>query len=77
MQKVASEGMMGMEHTIPVTVELAQDIYEEAARLARYRGETLGEFVTAAVMLAVAAERAEYAYGDYPLGPAPGWENKE
>lgn len=65
-----------MENTIPVTVELPQEVYEEAARLARYRGEALSEFVAAAVMLAVANERAEYAYGDYPLGPAPDWLNR-
>lgn len=67
-----------MNHTIPVTVELPLDVYEEAARLARYRGETLAEFVSVAVREAVEAEREEYAaYPDWPLGPAPGWENRE
>lgn len=65
-----------MEHGIPVTVELPQEVYEEAARIARYRGESVGELVTAAVRAVVAAERAEYAYPDWPLGPAPGWENR-
>jgi hypothetical protein len=65
-----------MDQGIPVTVELPQDIYEEAARISRYRGESVGEFVEAAVRAAVAAVREEYAYPDWPLGPAPGWENR-
>jgi hypothetical protein len=61
---------------IPVTIELPQDVYEEAARIARYRGESVGEFVTEAVRASVAAMREEYMYPDWPLGPAPGWENR-
>jgi hypothetical protein len=61
---------------IPVTVELPQDVYEETARIARYRGESVAEFVTEAVRAAVASVRDEYAYPDWPLGPAPGWENR-
>ena len=59
-----------------MTVELPLDVYEDGARIARYRGETLAEFVSAAVREAVEAEREEYAYFDWPLGPAPGWENR-
>lgn len=65
-----------MDHGIPVTVDLPQDVYEEAARIARYRGESVSEFVAEAVREAVAAVREEYAYPDWPLGPAPGWENR-
>jgi hypothetical protein len=68
--------MERMEQGIPLTVELSQDIYEEAARIARYRGESVSEFVTAAVQAFVAAEREDYGYPDWPLGPAPGWENR-
>lgn len=65
-----------MDQSIPVTVELPQTVYEEALRIARYRGETLSEFVGGVVSEAIEAEREEYAYPDWPLGPAPGWENR-
>jgi hypothetical protein len=65
-----------MDQGIPVTVELPQAVYEEAARIARYRGESVSEFVAAAVGAAVATVREDYAYYDWPLGPAPGWENR-
>lgn len=65
-----------MDQGIPVTVELPQDLYEEAARIARYRGESVSELMEAALRAAVAAVRQEYAYQDWPLGPTPGWENR-
>ena len=72
----ARKGEDGVEQGIPVTFELPQDVYEEAARIARYRGESVAEFVTESVRASVESIREEYAYPDWPLGPAPGWENR-
>lgn len=63
------------EETVPITLDLPQNIYDDVILLANARSKTPGQIITEALDTMLRSSLHGPAYPDYPLGP-PQWENK-
>lgn len=65
-----------MHPTYPITVDLPQDLYSQIVLLAGARGKSINQIIIEALESSIQVTRCDYDYGDEPLGPQWGTQER-